>query len=70
MNGNIPLLYKVNTGKNNVIEYVEHEIYELPDSDYIKSAARVFDEIYNGKAGVLPKSKFLTLLKHLGRFSR
>ena len=42
-----------------MIEDVEDDIYELPDSDFAKTAARVFDEIGHGKASVLPFSKFL-----------
>ena len=37
-----------------MIEDVEDDINELPDSDFAKSAARVFDELSNGKVGVLP----------------
>ena len=43
-----------------MIEDVEDDIDELPDSDYAKAAARVFDEIGHKKAGVLLLSKFLT----------
>ena len=37
-----------------MIEDVEDDADELPDSDFSKAAARVFDKIYNGKDGVLP----------------
>ena len=66
MTGNIPSSYKGNTGKNNVIEYMEGDVYKLPDSDFSKSSARVFDKIYNRKAGFLPSSIFFTSLKHNG----
>ena len=42
------------TGKNTVIEGVEDDVDELPDSDFSKAAARLFDEIDNGKAGFFP----------------
>ena len=57
--GNITLSSKGKTGENNVIEDVEDDIDELPDSYFSKTAARVFDEIGHGKASVLPLSKFL-----------
>ena len=41
-----------------MIEDVEDDINELPDSDFSKSAVRIFDKIDNGKCGVLPSSKF------------
>ena len=56
MTSNIPLSYKGKTGKKTVIEHVEYNIDELPDSDPPKAAVRVFDKIYNGKAGVLTSS--------------
>ena len=43
-----------------MIEDVEDDIYELPNSYFSKSTAIVFDKIYNEKADVLPLSKFLT----------
>ena len=46
-----------------MIEDVEDE---LPDSDFSKASAIVSDEIYNGKAGVLPLSKFVDLFETLG----
>ena len=52
--GNIPSLSKGNTVKKTVIEGVEDDVDELPDSDYVKVDAGVFDEIDNGEAGVLP----------------
>ena len=44
-----------------MIEYVEDDVDELPDSYFSKAAARVFDKIYNGKAVVLPLTKFVDL---------
>ena len=66
MTVNISFSSKFRTGKNNIIEYVEDDIDELPNSDLSKAAARVFDKIYNGKAGVLPSSKFVDLIETLG----
>ena len=66
MTRNILSSYKGKTRRNNVIEDVEDDAYELPDSDYPKAAVRVFDKIYNGKAGVLPLSKFVYLIETLG----
>ena len=37
-----------------MIEYVEDEVDELPDSDFSKATARVFYEVDNEKDGVLP----------------
>ena len=37
-----------------MIEDVEDDMDELPDSDFTKAAARVVDEINNGKAVFLP----------------
>ena len=48
---NINFLYKGNTRENTVIEDVEDNVDELPDSDFSKSATRVFEEIDNGKGG-------------------
>ena len=63
MTGNIPSSNNGKTGKNTVIRDVEDEVYELPDSDISKSAARVFDNIYNGKDGALPSSKSFDLIE-------
>ena len=52
-----------------MIEDLEDDVDELPGSDFPNAIARVFDEIYNWKDGVLPSSKFLTWLKHLGGVS-
>ena len=49
MTGTIPSQYKGNTGKNNVIEDVEYDIDELPDSEFAKAATRVVDKIDDGK---------------------
>ena len=54
MTGNIPSSNNGKTGKNTVIEGVEDEVYELPDSDFSKAAARLFDKIDHGNPGVLP----------------
>ena len=54
MTGNITSFSKGKTGKKTVIENVEDDIYELPDSDLAKVAARLFDKIDNGKVRVLP----------------
>ena len=45
---------------------VEYDVDELPDSDFSKAAARVFDKIYNGKYGALPLSKVVDLIETLG----
>ena len=45
---------------------MEDDVDEIPDSDFSKSAARVFDKIDNGKAGVLPLSKFVDFIETLG----
>ena len=37
-----------------MIEDVEDDINELPDSYYSKAPTVVFDKTYNGKDGVLP----------------
>ena len=49
-----------------MIEDVEDDIDEIPDSDFSKSAVRVFDKIDHVKAGVLPLSKFSELIETLG----
>ena len=54
MTGNIPSSYKGKTGKKTVIEDVEDNVDELPDSDFSKAAARMFDKIENRKDGILP----------------
>ena len=47
---------------------MEDDAYELPDSDFLKDAVRVFDKIDNGKYSVLPSSKFVDLIETLGEF--
>ena len=37
-----------------MIEDVEYNVDELTDSDFSKDATRVFYEVDNGKAGVIP----------------
>ena len=66
MTGNIPPSYKVKTGKKTLTEDVKNDIYELPDSYFVKAIARVFDKIENGKGGVLPSSTFVDLVETLG----
>ena len=39
-----------------MIEDVEDDVYELPDSYFSTAATRVFDKIDHGKYGVLPSS--------------
>ena len=58
--GIIPSSPKGKTSKKAVIEY---ELYELLDSDFSKAAARLFDKIDNGKAGVIPLSKFVEFIE-------
>ena len=50
-----------------MVEDVEYDLDELPDSDFPKSTARVFNKIYNGKDGVLPSSNFVDLIETLGK---
>ena len=66
MNVNIPSSSKVNTDKNTLIEYVEDDVDELPDSDISKSDAIVFDKIDIDKFGVLKLSKFVDMIQTLG----
>ena len=65
MTVNIPSSSKIKTYENTVIEYVEDDVYEIPDSDVSKSAIRVFDKIDNGNFVFLPLSKFVNLIKTL-----
>ena len=53
MIGNITLPSKLKTGKEISINYVEDDVYELPDSDLAEASAIIFDKIYNGNDGVL-----------------
>ena len=46
-----------------MIEDVEDDVYELPDSDFSKSSAIVIDKKDNEKYGVLPSSKFVELIE-------
>ena len=64
--GHIPLSSKGKTGKKTVIEDVEDDKDELPDSDFSRSTVRLFYEIDNGKAGLLPSSKFGDLIEIIG----
>ena len=63
MTGNINSSSKGKTSEKTVIHDIEYDIDELPDSDFSKSAARVFDKIYNGKDGALPSSKSFDLIE-------
>ena len=51
---NIVSSSKGTTVEKTAIEDVEYKMDELPDSDFSNSAARVFDEIDNGKTDNLP----------------
>ena len=62
----IPSSSKGKTGKNTVIKDVEDDIDKLPDSDFSRATVRLFYEIYNGKAGLLPSSKFGDLIQIIG----
>ena len=66
MTGHIPSSSKGKTGKKTVIEDVEDDIYEPPDSDFSRATVRLFYEIDNGKAGLLPSSKFGDLIEIIG----
>ena len=46
--GHIPSSSKGKTGKNTVIEDMEDDIDELPDSDFSRATVRLFYEIDNG----------------------
>ena len=48
------------------MKYLEYVVDELPDSDFSKSAAIIFDNIDNEKDGVLPLSKFVDLIEKGG----
>ena len=48
MAGYIHSSYKGNTCKKTVIEYVEDDLDELPDSKFSKATARVFDKYIMG----------------------
>ena len=63
----LPRHLQIKIDENTVIEDVEDDVDDLPDSDFSKSAARVFDKIDNRKYGVLPLSKFVDLIETLGK---
>ena len=65
MTGIITSSSKFNIGKNTVMEDMEDDVDELPDSYFSKAAARLFDKIDHGKSGVIPSSKFVDLIKTL-----
>ena len=52
--------------QNNVIEDTEDDVDKLPDSDFSKAAAIIFDRIDNGKSIVLLLSKFVEFIETLG----
>ena len=52
--GHIPPSSRGKTGKKTVIKDVEDDIDELSDSDFNRATVRLFYEIDNGKAGLLP----------------
>ena len=60
MIGNIPLSSKGNTSEKTVTKDMEDDLDGLPDSDFVKAVAIVFDKIDNRKDVVLPSSIFLT----------
>ena len=66
MTGHIPSSSKGKTGKKTVIEDVEDDKDELPYSDFSRAIVRLFYEIDNGKAGLLPSSKFGDLIEIIG----
>ena len=43
----LPCHLQVKTGEKNKIEDVEDDEYELPDSDFVKATAIIFDKIDN-----------------------
>ena len=49
-----------------MIEDVEDNIDEITNSDFSRATVRLFDEIDNGKAGLLPSSKFGDLIQISG----
>ena len=66
MTGNITSSSKGKTDRNTPMDYVEDDVDELSDSDISKAYARVFDETYNQKTGVLKLSKFFDTIGILG----
>ena len=66
MTGNIILSSKGNTSEKTVTEDMEDDLDELPDLDYVKSVAIVFDKMDNKKDVVLPSSIFVDLIETLG----
>ena len=45
---------------------MEDDVDEIPDPDFDKDTARVFDKIYNDKDDALPPLKFFYLIETLG----
>ena len=64
--GRIPSSSKGKTGKRIVIEDVGDDIDEPHDSDFSRATVRLFYEMDNGKAGLLPSSKFGDLIEIIG----
>ena len=66
MTGNITLPSKGKTGEHTVMEEVEYDVDELPDSYFSKSTTVIFDKKDNGKDGAILSSKFVDLIETLG----
>ena len=49
-----------------MIEDVEDDVDELPDSDFAKASTIISDKIDHGNDGALPLSKFVDLIETLG----
>ena len=49
-----------------MIEYLKDDIDELPDSDFAKASAIIYDKIDHENDGALPSSKFVDLIETLG----
>ena len=52
-----------------MIEDVKDKVDKLPDSDFAKSVAIIFDKTDNGNDGVLKLSNFVDLIETLGGVS-
>ena len=65
MTGNAPLSSKGKIGENTVIEDMEDEVHELPDSNFSKATERVFDRIDIGKADLITSSKSVDMIEKL-----
>ena len=49
-----------------MIEDAEDDVDKLPDSDFAKASARIFDKIDHGKDGDLSSLNFVDLIETLG----